>query len=73
MEEKINVALDREDIICLVKGTSPSYALMDLPLMQKLGSFVGGHYDRWDWNFQFPDDVSSSTLYELYKELKKCG
>lgn len=39
--------LDRKDIISLLKGTTPSYSVMN-KIPEELGSFIGGHVERWE-------------------------
>ncbi len=43
----MKVDLDKNDLINLVKGTSPSYELMDHPLISRNGQYRGGFDDRW--------------------------
>lgn len=58
--------LDRKDIISLLKGVVPNYSVMD-KIPERLGSYVGGFVDNWQWNY-IPEDVpyTDEYLYELY-------
>lgn len=44
------VELDRKDIICLLRGTTPPYSVMN-KIPKELGSYIGGFVDRWQWNY----------------------
>lgn len=69
----MKIELDKIDVIRLIVSCCPDYNVMDK--FKKLGYYVGGHCDRWEWN-----DISNNCwshcsteeLYELYiKYLKK--
>lgn len=62
----VHCELDRKDIISLLKGTTPSYSVMN-KIPKELGSFIGGHVERWEWN-NFSKDVpyTDEYLYNLY-------
>jgi hypothetical protein len=47
----MNVDLKQEDLVSLVKGTTPNYSVLDHPLVRGRGRWTGGHVDRWDWNY----------------------
>ena len=64
----MKVDLDREDLINLVSGVSPSYELMDNPKIRELGNFMGS-YGRWEWNSEI-EDLSEKELFEIYKLCK---
>lgn len=68
---KIIVGLEREDIINMIRGTSPSYKMMSDPLVNKLGDYTGGFHDRWDWGRYFPLAISNEKLLELYYRIKE--
>lgn len=65
----MEVVLSKEDLISLVKGTPPSYSVMDHAMVEKHGSYSGS-YDRWDWNSELKE-LSESELWELYNICKK--
>lgn len=60
------VDLDRKDIISLLRGSNPSYEVMD-KIPEKLGHYVGGFKDEWQW-YHFSEDCeySDEYLYDLY-------
>jgi len=62
--------LDKDDLICLVRGHDPSYKAMDIghPLLKKYGSYTGGFSDRWDWDYSLED----ATVEELITLFKFC-
>lgn len=60
---KINVK--KKDLINLIKGTSPSYELMNEPIVQRHGYFVGGFVDEWKWKDSL-ENLTEQVLYELY-------
>ena len=64
------VDLDKQDIITLIRGTSPSYELMNDPIIDQLGVYSGGFKDEWNWNYVFPD-LSIEILYNTYLKLKR--
>lgn len=66
----MTIDLDRKDLIALVRGTSPNFSEMNNPKIKKHGSWVGGHHDRWDWNFSSIENASDAELIELYKICK---
>jgi hypothetical protein len=60
------VDLEREDLINLVKGTSPSYAVMEDKLVSLCGRYTGGHSDTWAWKFAFFVDITDKELWDMY-------
>lgn len=67
----MTVDLDRKDIISLLKGISPNYSVMD-KIPSKLGSYVGGFVNDWQWNHISDDDTyTDEYLYGLYLMCKK--
>ena len=66
MNEKLNVELDRKDIISMLRGTTPSYSVMD-KIPKELGSYVGGFVDSWEWNYISENiPYSNEYLFNLY-------
>jgi len=61
--------LDREDLINLVNGTSPSYGAMGNKLIDRCGKYwdVGG----WKWNEYELKELTDSELYNIYLTCKK--
>jgi len=64
------VELEKEDVVALIKGTSPTYDLMKDPVIEQLGYYTGGFRDDWSWLNQFPD-LPIETLYSTYIKLKE--
>lgn len=62
----MNLVLQREDLINLVKGVEPHYSVMDHPIIKKLGHYVGGFVDSWKWNHKFDDDITDQELWIAY-------
>lgn len=71
----MQVDIDRIDIINMIRGTYPSYELIDKYTKLGLG-YYNGAYDVWRW-----DGVSSKSwdkfpdhyLMKLYKEAKEAN
>ena len=67
----IQVNIDIEDLTNLIKGTSPSYELMEDPIIKQLGEYTGGFRDDWSWyNIGF-QKFSLSQLWHTYCKLKE--
>lgn len=60
------VDLDREDLVALVKGTSPNYKVMDDPIIKRAGRYIGGFHDKWEWNLSASDDYNEEELWHMY-------
>lgn len=69
--ETIQVTLDRKDIINLIKCTEPSYNLMKDPIIEQMGTFIGGFSDRWDWNNSKFQNFTITQLWSTYLKLKE--
>ncbi len=71
----MQVELNKEDIIYLLKGTEPAtYGIMDLIINMGLGYYTGGFVDRFYWNSPNNDcweKYSENELFELYLKLKQ--
>ena len=65
----MKLELDKEDLMALVKGTSPYYNVFENPLVKKCGSWTGGHVDKWSWGSGL-DSLSDEDLYKLYNICK---
>jgi hypothetical protein len=46
----MTVELDKEDLISIVMGRTPTYSLFEHPLVKECGSYTGGFVDRWTWH-----------------------
>lgn len=64
------VELDKSMLVSLIKGCSPSYEIMDHPMIKSKGQYWGGHSDKWEWNFSF-SEFTEEELWETYQLLKK--
>ena len=62
----MKVDLDREDLLCLLKGTAPHYSLFGEVTIQTCGYFVGGFKDEWHWNNEMLNKLPDEGLYRLY-------
>lgn len=62
------VEMDKSMLAALIRGCDPSYEIMDHPLIKSKGHYVGGHNDRWDWNYSFGDCIEEQ-LWETYQLL----
>lgn len=60
----MNLDLDKEDLVCLVRGSSPSYSVFDHQLLKKAGHFYSDQYARTSWNELHT--LTEEELYELY-------
>lgn len=71
----MQVELNKEDIIYLLKGTEPAtYGIIDLIINMGLGHYTGGFVDRFDWNSATSvcwEKYSENELFELYLKLKQ--
>jgi hypothetical protein len=68
----LDVTLDRDDLITLIKGITPSYEQMEIPAVKDNGVFSGS-YGTWKGNYSaFGDEFhyNEEYLWDLYKELK---
>lgn len=63
---RIQIKLDKEDLISLVIGKPPYYNQFENPLVKQCGSYTGGMAERWDWKTHELEKLSEEQLYELY-------
>jgi len=66
----MNVDLEKEDLINLVNGVSPSYDLFEITIVKKCGRYSGS-YGTWDWIHSELKQLSEEELFELYNICKK--
>ena len=66
----MQVDLSREDLLNMVKGTSPYYNAFEHPLVKKSGSYCGGFVEKWSWNGGL-DKLTDRELLKLYKVCKE--
>ncbi len=62
-------ALDKRDLISLVKGITPSYEIMSHPLISAAGDMWGGQGEHWEWKDL--DKFDESQLWECYNLCKQ--
>lgn len=67
----MEVILDKEDLISLVKGACPYYDVFDHPLVKMSGVYRGGFRDEWNWDEYKLKKLSEKSLLELYFICKK--
>lgn len=65
----MKVELDKQDMISLVKGTSPNYKMMDNPVIKQAGRYIGGMSDRWEWKSEI-QHLEEAILWEIYQLCK---
>jgi len=63
----MEIELDKEGLISLVRGTCPNYHIFEDALIARAGHYVGGFHDKWEWN-----DLKPFTEAELYSIYYKC-
>jgi hypothetical protein len=66
----MEVDLDKEDLIALVRSTDPNYELFENPFVKPFGDYQGGFYDRWIWKVSDLHKLTEHRLWELYKMCK---
>lgn len=69
------VDIDRKDLLCMLRGTCPSYEIMN-KIPGDLGEYIGEFLDKWYWNFNPGDEewifkkYSEQYIWELYQKCK---
>lgn len=66
----MKIEVDKKDLENMIKGVEPSYDVMDMLCFKGLGSYVGGHSDKWVWSYIFPTDLTLQELYDIYLSIK---
>lgn len=67
----MNVELNKEGLISLIRGGTPTYEQMEHPLVQRGGIYVGGMGDRWEWHDAGAlEDMTEKELLELHNLIK---
>jgi len=69
----MNIELDKDGLISLVKGMYVPYELMEHQLIAPQGSYTGGFKDEWNWNYSAFEDCSEKVIYEIYLMLKEAA
>lgn len=66
----MNVNLDKAGLVALVYGMIPTREQMDRLQKRKLGEFIGGFANIWNWDRFSLESLSEQELYNLYLQLK---
>lgn len=66
----MQVILDKQDLMSLVKGNHPSYELMNHFLIKDMGTYSDS-YGRWDWNYNKLRDLNEEVLWDIYQRCKQ--
>lgn len=72
---RINDERDKERrmLISAIRGTTPSYDLMDAFTTLKLGSYIGGFVDKWKWDHADSfKDITIEELKLMWDDLDMC-
>lgn len=64
----MEVNLDKYDLICLIKGSTPNYNVMDK--LSKYGYF-NNSYGEWKWHIFNLDNLTKQELYKIYNLCKE--
>ena len=65
------VDLTAEDLVNLVKGTSPSFDLFDNEVVKRCG-FYNGSYGTWSWKIHAIESLDDKDIYALYVLCRDC-
>jgi len=66
---KMLIELDKEDLVALVKGSSPNSSIMSHPIIKEHGTFNGSQ-DRWDWDYKL-SNLTEEQLLTIYSMCKQ--
>lgn len=66
----MNIEVSKKELIALIRGTEPHYSIMDDSLVSKVGRYIGGFNDRWEWNNSELNNLSESELLALFIRIK---
>jgi hypothetical protein len=67
----MTIEVDKKDLVNLIAGTSlPSYDYINEFTQIGAGEYIGGFYDRWEWNKSGLEKLDENTLLEIYKKVK---
>jgi hypothetical protein len=67
---KMLVFLGKNDLVCLVMGTSPSYEVMSDTMVKENGTYCGGFKDEWQWDKYKLEKLTEEELWQLYNICK---
>lgn len=65
------IDIDKRGLEDLIRGHIPSYPQMELDSISKLGSYIGGHNDHWEWDFWALQKLTELELLNVYNLLSK--
>lgn len=71
MDFDINAILNKEDVVNLLLGFSPTYKQMSVLQEKGFGYYTGGNRDHWTWKRYAFDDFTTMNLFSLYSNLKE--
>jgi len=66
----MDLSLEKEDLINLVMGTSPSYEAIGNPIVDKSGHYTGGFHDKWTWDSYKLEKFTEEELFDIYLTCK---
>jgi hypothetical protein len=67
----MKIELDKEALVKLINGSTPSYEQMEFESIKKGGYYVGGHVDRWQWDVSRLRAMEDTELFNIYTLLNK--
>ena len=65
--------LNKMDLWRLLRGTNPpTYEWIEKLEKLRLGRYVGGFSDHWEYNsiFEIPEDMSEEQMWNLYIQMR---
>lgn len=62
----MTIELTKQDLIHLLKGTTPNYNVMDSPFVKANGSYTGGFKDEWNWNYDCGEKMTEQQIWDTY-------
>lgn len=66
----MEVNLDRQALIHLIKGSHVSYEMTNDIAVKRLGSYNATHEWEWDWWEGAYNLYNENNLYDIYKRLQ---
>ncbi len=70
-EKMITIEVNKEDLVNLITGISPSFDLINPFTEMGIGNYIGGHVDRWNWNRSTLENLDEHELLEIYNRMRK--
>ncbi len=65
----MNIELFKDDLIILVKGSSPSYHFMEKEPFKSCGVY-NGSYGTWDWMTHKLKELTEEELWKMHVTMK---